>query len=754
MRLQVVTLVLQLHEGVSALEHVSDVISSYLGPPPNLSLARACTFGSTPLLDWIWESSCTTEVDRKPNWTLTNYLRSEIRYGEWQFNEPMVVAAQRGNLAILQWLLDHYSECSVDKTVVEAAAQAGRCNFYTNKLGLSHPTVMRDAAALGHLKVAKLLQARCGLRVNREEAIFLAAANGHLDVVQWLYETPAATSSGAFHPGPAWFGKIYVQDDPIVKDLQTSSAKPATAMDAAAIFGHLDVVRGNLEGGGRLIPRATTTAMDGAAAMGHLEVVKWLHARRSEGCTMRALDGAIANNHFDVMEWLFANRSDGFSLAALCSETEELTSLRSLQWCVNIGGTEELQLTDMKLKAVTLVLGRHDGVNSLEDVSGAISSYLGPPPNLSLAQACTFGSTSLLDWIWASSCSTEADRKPNWKLTNYLRSHAGYSKWQFTEAMTVAAATGDVDVLIWLLEHSPGFKVEASVVEAAAKAGQLSALQLLSQECAAPQPGTGNQETQRRYSRSEVVKWLLERGVSTVSAEECTSLVSNAAENGDVVLVQWLIAHDKHYIDQHIAGDDTGDDVLQWLLARSSDENYLPLLRHLLCASTASGRIDFVKRIIELRQSHAQQYEDELEQAFVVACSSGQLEVVKWILDQGLGRRMDKYPSDVMHNAASRGHLAIAKLLHNQRGHQVSAAETMFYAAGYGHLAVVQWLHELFGEATPGGIFQSLPTSSVCSWTKLGGLFLGIGEREVVRSIVNEPIHSVDVPVIRSLNQH
>lgn len=141
MRLQVVTLVLQLHEGVSALEHVSDVISSYLGPPPNLSLARACTFGSTPLLDWIWESSCTTEVDRKPNWTLTNYLRSEIRYGEWQFNEPMVVAAQRGNLAILQWLLDHYSECSVDKTVVEAAAQAGRCNFYTNKVPhlVSHP---------------------------------------------------------------------------------------------------------------------------------------------------------------------------------------------------------------------------------------------------------------------------------------------------------------------------------------------------------------------------------------------------------------------------------------------------------------------------------------------------------------------------------------------------------------------------------------------------------------------------------------
>lgn len=89
-----------------------------------------------------------------------------------------------------------------------------------------------------------------------------------------------------------------------------------------------------------MIPRATTTAMDGAAAMGHLEVVKWLHARRSEGCTMRALDGAIANNHFDVMEWLFANRSDGFSLAALCSETEELTSLRSLQWCVNIGGSE------------------------------------------------------------------------------------------------------------------------------------------------------------------------------------------------------------------------------------------------------------------------------------------------------------------------------------------------------------------------------------------------------------------------------
>ncbi|KAG2947965.1 hypothetical protein PC117_g6377 [Phytophthora cactorum] len=41
--------------------------------------------------------------------------------------------------------------------------------------------------------------------------------------------------------------------------------------------------------------------MDKAAANGHWEVVKWLHEKRSEGCTMAALDGTATNDHLDIL---------------------------------------------------------------------------------------------------------------------------------------------------------------------------------------------------------------------------------------------------------------------------------------------------------------------------------------------------------------------------------------------------------------------------------------------------------------------
>ncbi|GMF15081.1 unnamed protein product [Phytophthora lilii] len=59
----------------------------------------------------------------------------------------------------------------------------------------------------------------------------------------------------------------------------------ATAMKCAAANGHLNVVewlhRNRTE-------KCTTKAMDEAATNGHLNVVEWLHKNRSEGCTKAA----------------------------------------------------------------------------------------------------------------------------------------------------------------------------------------------------------------------------------------------------------------------------------------------------------------------------------------------------------------------------------------------------------------------------------------------------------------------------------
>lgn len=69
------------------------------------------------------------------------------------------------------------------------------------------------------------------------------------------------------------------------------------AMVLAATQGHLDMVmflhENRKEG-------TTEEAMDLAATFGHLEVVWWLHMYRTEGCTTRAMDGAARNAHIHV----------------------------------------------------------------------------------------------------------------------------------------------------------------------------------------------------------------------------------------------------------------------------------------------------------------------------------------------------------------------------------------------------------------------------------------------------------------------
>lgn len=114
----------------------------------------------------------------------------------------------------------------------------------------------------------------------------------------------------------------------------------------------------------------------------------------------------------------------------------------------------------MSFTAVSHVLQEHDGKNSLDDIYPLVSSFLGPSPNLTLARACEFMSTKLLDLIWNSSCTVKSNRTSNWSLGNYLRSEAHYSPWEFSKALAVVAKSENTEVLEWLLEHFPGFEVE------------------------------------------------------------------------------------------------------------------------------------------------------------------------------------------------------------------------------------------------------------------------------------------------------
>ncbi|EGZ05500.1 hypothetical protein PHYSODRAFT_342317 [Phytophthora sojae] len=127
--LLVVELVLLHQQHGAALEDLGHLVADYLGPDRNLPLSHACNFGSMTLLDWMWGCSSISTTGRSPHWSLTNYLRSNPNYYQYQFHESMLAAAGKGDLRVIKWLMKHFSGCEVPVTVVEIAAERGRLDI-------------------------------------------------------------------------------------------------------------------------------------------------------------------------------------------------------------------------------------------------------------------------------------------------------------------------------------------------------------------------------------------------------------------------------------------------------------------------------------------------------------------------------------------------------------------------------------------------------------------------------------------------
>ncbi|KAE8881044.1 hypothetical protein PF003_g34883 [Phytophthora fragariae] len=121
-----VALVCGRYPAVHALEQDTKAVSRFLGPSRSLSLSKACAFGSTELLDWIWESSCPTVDTQASRWSLCNYFRTDRHYYKWSFENSMKEAAGGGDLEVLEWLVAHFSDCQVPVSAVKEAAKAGQ----------------------------------------------------------------------------------------------------------------------------------------------------------------------------------------------------------------------------------------------------------------------------------------------------------------------------------------------------------------------------------------------------------------------------------------------------------------------------------------------------------------------------------------------------------------------------------------------------------------------------------------------------
>ncbi|ETI51589.1 hypothetical protein F443_05101 [Phytophthora nicotianae P1569] len=153
---------------------------SFLGP--YLSLSHACSFGSTKLLDWIWDSSGTS------------------------FISSLIIVVGRKDLAIVEWLFSHFSDFEVPVFVV--AASAGSLPilqfFMTNDASRDERDVKgqkkrKVEANDGEIKAEKQKPSTAGSHVVHwgVDVMMVAIETGDPEVVQWLHEnTPHGEMNG------------------------------------------------------------------------------------------------------------------------------------------------------------------------------------------------------------------------------------------------------------------------------------------------------------------------------------------------------------------------------------------------------------------------------------------------------------------------------------------------------------------------------------------------------------------------------
>ncbi|GAB9470079.1 Myosin light chain kinase-related [Globisporangium polare] len=153
----------------------------------------------------------------------------EAAITERQMGWAMRVAADKGDLRVMQWLDAYRPQYLISTTVMDSAAFAG------------------------NLEVVQWLHEHRSEGCTTH-AMDSAAACGHLDIVKWLHYNRSEGCSTA-------------------------------AMDTAAAGGHLRVLQwldANRKEG------CSTVAMDFAIFNGHLHVVQWLNEHRAERCPTSA----------------------------------------------------------------------------------------------------------------------------------------------------------------------------------------------------------------------------------------------------------------------------------------------------------------------------------------------------------------------------------------------------------------------------------------------------------------------------------
>lgn len=191
-------------------------------------------------------------------------------------------------------------------------------------------TVLGMAAAAGHLDIVEYLVEKGayinGINywdiVNHATALELAADEGHLDIVKYLVEKGARVdATGGAGTALLWAagkGHLKIVEYLVEQGANINAANyysHSTALEAAASAGYLEVVRYLVKKRAYVDAGDTFTALYGAAREGHFEIVKYLVEEgasingrscpyRSYSYNHTALHVAARRGHFEMVRYL------------------------------------------------------------------------------------------------------------------------------------------------------------------------------------------------------------------------------------------------------------------------------------------------------------------------------------------------------------------------------------------------------------------------------------------------------------------
>ncbi|EGZ14588.1 hypothetical protein PHYSODRAFT_560883 [Phytophthora sojae] len=601
--LLVVTLLFRSKPDFGCLPHVVNSVSAYLDSSVQLPIVKACTFGSIPLLDRIWNSSIDPVNGQYASWSIRKLLRTERRYRACQFTYSMLEAIERRDFEMVTWLMEHFPGETVWGTVVTKAAEVGALdilqylkekdeggelpNYDSDRDKEMEEVTPKRAIGWGECDAAK------------------AAAAGHKDVVKWLYE----------HAG-------------------SDERDDGETFKAAVGSGDVELVKWLMA----KLDDVPEKGMQDAAANGHSEMVRWM----DEECFGSHFDTgrlirAAEKGHVDIVRWLVEREFDSDDEDEVGEDEDEDEGMKTASEVTSVGGEATLAIE------AALLNGHHD-------IAQYLFSRAEKPLKPSFNAKERVRRWKLIEWLHRDIGPANISDKPRSgiMLELVINGRLDAVKWFYTEYSKNLAIN-----LFWNYDEDED--TYFSVLDAAAEHGHLGIVKYLDKMCKLVTP----EEKAKREELSNIdysdPDWEFE--VEQNRKEGCSSVAMDfAAMRGHLDVVQWLHDHRSEGCTTHAmvhAARQGHLHVVEWLHDNRSEG----------CTSEAmdlaarGGHLHVVKWLHEHRD------EGCTTDAMDGAAASGHLEVVKWLHSN----RSEGSTTSAMDDAARNGHLSVVRWLHENR---------------------------------------------------------------------------------------